>query len=85
MTTPAVPSVVPTSQRPLNGAISGGLALATMAVLSAHGVPPELANLAGLAASGAAATFGDWSRGELERGITNPLAKLALMLFARVG
>ena len=76
---------VPTSQRPFNGAVSGGLALATMAILTGQGISPDYASFAGMAASGIAATLGDWSRGLLEEGVTNPAAKLFLMLFARIG
>ena len=77
MTEPAATapkSPVPTSQRPLNGAVSGGGALLidqlARAVLTHNGVAPELsavlAPVAGMVTSGVMATVGDAARAQIE-------------------
>lgn len=96
MTQPAPASeVVPTAQRPINGALSGLAAqlagnLAT-GYLMTHGFDPGTATLVGTATgssvSGTMATVGDWARGVLGRGVAaiHPLAQLPLMLLSRIG
>ncbi len=89
-------SPVPTSQRPINGAVSGGGALivAELAKVGLASVlPPELAPLAPIAAplagmvtSAIMATVGDVARSQIvERPPTTFLGKLLLGLLARIG
>jgi len=90
MTEPNVGSaqVVPTSQRPLNGALAGAGALAGWYLARRYGVPEELAPVLGLAISAGQATLGDWARGmlaELPPGVAWGVARLPLLLAARLG
>lgn len=86
--------IVSTPGRLINGGLSGLMAQLVgtfgTAYLMAHGMDPGtssiVATAAGSAVSGTMATIGDWSRGVLEtRPEVHPLAKLPLMLGARIG
>jgi len=84
MQTSPVPRPVPTSQRPLNGALAGGGALLGAYIATKYGMGAELAPVIGMAVSAIQATLGDWARGILESPV-NPIAKLPLMLLSRIG
>jgi len=94
--TPIPESPVPTSQRPINGAIAGGGALlfdqlARVALVAL--LPTELAPivavaspLIGMVASGVMATVGDVARSQIiERPPVTFVGKLTLGLLARIG
>lgn len=92
-TTPKL-SPVPTSQRPLNGAISGGGALlidqVARAVLAANGISPELtaviSPVAGVVTSGIMATVGDAARAQIEAAPpVTFIGRLFFGLLARIG
>ena len=76
--------VVPTSQRPLNGVLAGSGALLGTYLAGKYGLGDELAPVVGLAVSAVQATLGDWARGLLELPV-HPVARLPLMLLARIG
>jgi len=87
MTTPiSSVSPVPTSQRPLNGAVLSGMALAMYAAAIYFGAPEFVAAPAALAVGAALSTAGDWARGELTAPVPKiGIAKLFYMLAARAG
>ena len=80
------PTPVPTSQRPLNGAVLSGTSLAFYGLAIYFGAPVELAVPLALAVGGALSTIGDAARGRLERQPPTTFAgEIAMKLFARVG
>ncbi len=89
-------SPVPTSQRPINGAVAGGGALLVneiAKIVLATSLPPDLAALApvaaplaGMATSAVMATVGDVARSQIvERPPQSFVGKLLLGLLARIG
>jgi len=87
------PTPVPTSQRPLNGFISGAAAqlVGNMATgyMIASGLDPAsaatLGTVAGSIVSGIFATIGDLARGALEQPSVPWWAKTLLQVPARIG
>lgn len=75
---------IPTSQRPLNGALAGAGAMLGAHLARKYGLGEELAVPIGLVISAVQATLGDWARGLLESPV-HPVARLPLMLLARIG
>ncbi|MGH2959479.1 MAG: hypothetical protein ACRDKE_07720 [Solirubrobacterales bacterium] len=85
-----VMSSVPTSQRPINGALAGlGALVGYYVVTKFHIEDKDVALIAapvvGMMVSGVQATIGDWARGELESSPKTGIAKLIYMLLARIG
>jgi len=77
---------VPTSQRPLNGAVLSGTALLAYTVATYYGAPVELAVPAALAVGGTLSTVGDAARGRLEKQPpASFIGELLMKLLARVG
>ena len=79
---------VPTSQRPVNGAVLSGAALLVYGVAVAKGVPEVFAVPAALAVGAVLSTIGDAARGRLEQPTEKPrgfLAEVLLKLFSRAG
>lgn len=75
---------IPTSQRPLNGALAGAGAMLGAHVARKYGLGEELAVPIGLVISAVQATLGDWARGLLEEPV-HAAVRLPLMLLSRIG
>ena len=80
------PSPVPTSQRPLNGAVLSGTSLLVYGLATYLGAPVEVAVPASLVVGGALSTIGDAARKRIEnRPPESFVGEIALALLARIG